>query len=66
MPFAMSWSLASVLLVRGGEPRGSHQLLGTARLLCPGKGRERTGTATACVQGIKREHGLKLMGKEES
>ena len=66
MPFAMSWSLASILLVRGGEPRGSHQLLGTARLLCPGKGMERTGTATACVQGIKREHGLKLMGKEES
>lgn len=62
----MSWSLASVLLVRGGEPRGSHQLLGTARLLCSGKVRERTGTPTAYVQGIEGEQGLKLMGQEES
>jgi hypothetical protein len=32
-----------------GESRESQQLLGTARLPCPGKGRERTGTPTAYV-----------------
>ena len=53
MPFAMSWSSASIPLELSGEPRGSQQLLGAARLLCNGKGRERTGTPTAYVWGIK-------------
>lgn len=35
-----------------GEPRGSQQLLGTARFLCPDKGKERTGTPTAYVLGV--------------
>lgn len=35
-----------------GESGGSQQLLGAARLLCPGKGRERTGTPIAYVVGV--------------
>jgi hypothetical protein len=41
----MFFRLSSVF----GESRESQQLLGTARLPCPGKGRERTGTPTAYV-----------------
>lgn len=57
MPFAMSWSSqgsASILLEYSGagEPSGSQQLLGTARLLCPGKGGERSGTCMASVWGL--------------